>query len=191
MKVPLRFQITEFDCGTTALTNAISYLYEREEIPAELIKKIFDYTLDCKSKNEDSSQSGTSREAMQYLVKLINDYSGTKKFQIKCRYCEKVEVTLDLIRDSIKEKDVVLLRTYQNGEHYVIVTNVDEENVYIFDSYYLDEQYHGKERLVEIVFDYPFKYNRIVNIKRFDAQTIKDFSLGPIEKRECVLISRK
>ena len=35
MKIPLRFQITEFDCGTVALQNAISYLYDRENVPAE------------------------------------------------------------------------------------------------------------------------------------------------------------
>ena len=47
MKTPLRFQITEFDCGTVSLQNAFSYLFERKEIPAELIKAIHKYTLDC------------------------------------------------------------------------------------------------------------------------------------------------
>ena len=47
MKIPLRFQITEFDCGTVSLQNAISYLFEREDIPAELIRAISLYTLDC------------------------------------------------------------------------------------------------------------------------------------------------
>ena len=39
MKIPLRFQITEFDCGAVSLLNCLSFLYEREEIPAVLIKK--------------------------------------------------------------------------------------------------------------------------------------------------------
>ena len=47
MKVPLRFQITEYDCATTTLQNAISFLFEREEIPAEIIRTISLYTLDC------------------------------------------------------------------------------------------------------------------------------------------------
>ena len=51
MKVPLRFQITEFDCGTVSLLNAFSYLYEREQIPALLVKQIHKYTLDCYDEN--------------------------------------------------------------------------------------------------------------------------------------------
>ena len=47
MKIPLRFQVTEFDCGTVSLLNAFSYLFDRDEIPAELVKAIHKYTLDC------------------------------------------------------------------------------------------------------------------------------------------------
>lgn len=39
MKTPLRYQITEFDCGSVSLINCIVFLFEREEIPAELIKQ--------------------------------------------------------------------------------------------------------------------------------------------------------
>ena len=45
MKIPLRFQITEFDCGSVSLINCISYLFDREEIPAKLLKTIFGLSL--------------------------------------------------------------------------------------------------------------------------------------------------
>ena len=32
MKVPLRYQNTEYDCGTTSFINALAYLYDREVI---------------------------------------------------------------------------------------------------------------------------------------------------------------
>ena len=51
MKVPLRFQITEYDCGTVSLLNAFSYLFDREELPALLVKQINKYTLDCYDEN--------------------------------------------------------------------------------------------------------------------------------------------
>ena len=35
MKVPLRYQNTEYDCGTTSFVNALAYLYDREDIPVE------------------------------------------------------------------------------------------------------------------------------------------------------------
>ena len=191
MKVPLRFQITEFDCGTVALVNAISYLFNREEIPAELIKGISSYTLDCYDEDGNLGEAGTSRDAIEYLCRWITNYSKTKDFGIKCDYYSEEEVGIDLIKKAIKNKGVAFLRTYQGVEHYVIVTDIDDENVYIFDSYYLDENHYDEEKQVEIVFDQPFKYNRIVSLKRFDTQTKKDFSLGPINRRECVLIFRK
>ena len=33
MKVPLRYQNTEYDCGITSFVNVLAYLYEREDIP--------------------------------------------------------------------------------------------------------------------------------------------------------------
>ena len=51
MKTPLRHQITEFDCGSVSLINCIAYLFERHEIPAELVKEISTYTLDCYDKD--------------------------------------------------------------------------------------------------------------------------------------------
>ena len=33
MKNPLRYQMTEYDCGPTSMLNAMSYLFPREAIP--------------------------------------------------------------------------------------------------------------------------------------------------------------
>ena len=43
MKNPLRYQNTEYDCGPTTFTNALAFLYDREEIPIELLKAIYKY----------------------------------------------------------------------------------------------------------------------------------------------------
>ena len=37
MKNPLHYQISECDCGPISMLNAVSYLFEREEIPPEII----------------------------------------------------------------------------------------------------------------------------------------------------------
>ena len=47
MKIPLRYQVSEFDCGTVSLLNAISYLFKSDEIPVELVRAIHLYTIDC------------------------------------------------------------------------------------------------------------------------------------------------
>lgn len=45
-KTPLDYQITEYDCGTTTLLNALRYLFKRSEISPEVYKFIMQYTMD-------------------------------------------------------------------------------------------------------------------------------------------------
>ena len=40
MKTPLRYQFSEYDCGPTSLQNALSFLFDREEIPPEVLRGI-------------------------------------------------------------------------------------------------------------------------------------------------------
>ena len=47
MDNPLRYQMTEYDCGPTSMLNAVSYLFRRDEIPPELTRNIMLYCLDC------------------------------------------------------------------------------------------------------------------------------------------------
>ena len=190
MKTPLRYQITEFDCASASLTNCISYLFDREEIPAELIKIINAYTLDCYDKFGNLGNKGTSREVVEYLSKWIVQYGENNNFNIRCKYVEKENVSLDLIKEWIKNKGCVNVRTYCDGvEHYVTITNIKNKFVYIFDPYYIPEKNFNNN--TEVFFEHnPFKYNRKVSLERFTSLSPLDFSLGPIEKRECVLVSR-
>jgi len=191
MKIPLRFQITSFDCGTVSLMNAISYLFEREEIPAELIKAISMYTLDCYDEKGNFGHCGTSRESITFVSNWINNFSKAKDLSIKCKKHEGEEVTLDKIKKCIAKKGVVLVRLWQKSEHYVLVTDIDDELVYLFDPFYLEENHYDNEPEVRMVFDKPFSHNRTVSIKRFISEATKDFAMGKINKREIVLINRK
>lgn len=76
MKVPLRFQVTEFDCGTVSLLNAFSYLFDREELPALLVKKINEYTLDCYDEDGNLGNGGTSENAINGLTSWITKYAN-------------------------------------------------------------------------------------------------------------------
>lgn len=190
MKIPLRFQITEFDCGTVTLQNAISYLYERENIPAEIIRAISLYTLDCYDDKGNLGQGGTSKEAISMMTNWITNYTNSHDFKLQAEHFLAENVTIDLIRKKLTEKSCIVLRTYQDVEHYVLITNIDRDNVYLFDPYYLEEKYYGLDNSVEIIFDRPFEYNRKVSIERFDTETHKDFALGPMENRECLIFTK-
>ena len=67
MKIPLHYQVSNYDCGPTSLVNALSVLFEREDIPPELIRNIMLYCLDCYNLQGEEGRSGTSRLAMMYF----------------------------------------------------------------------------------------------------------------------------
>lgn len=74
MKNRLHYQISEYDCGPTSMLNAISYLFQREEIPPEIIRNIMLYCLDCYSTEGVAGKSGTSRAAMMFLSNWLNGF---------------------------------------------------------------------------------------------------------------------
>ena len=191
MKIPLRFQITEFDCGTVSLLNCFSYLYEREEIPALLIKQIHKYTLDCYDENGNLGNGGTSKEAIDKLTTWITNYANSNDFDVECERLVGEEVTYDKMIECLNNNGVIFARCWQSNEHYITITKIKNKKVYIFDPYYFDKKYYDKDKQVKIIFNKPFTHNRIVSLKRLFSETHKDFSLGTIENRECVLINRK
>lgn len=189
MKTPLRFQVTEYDCGTVSLYNAISYLFDREEIPALLLKTIHKYTLDCYDENGNPGQGGTSKEAVEKIAAFMTKFTNENNFGIKCKKLNGLEVTIDKIIDCVKQKGCILIRCNLEGGHYVIITNVIKDKVYIFDPYYLDKNKY-KDKEVKIVLNKPFTHNRVVSVKRLFSETTKDFAFGDKNKRECVLMNR-
>lgn len=190
MKNPLRFQVTEFDCGTVSLQNAISYLFEREEIPAELIKAIHRYTLDCYDEKGNLGQGGTSREAINKLTHWITRYSNSNDFGVKCERLTGDAITLDKMIKCLQNDGCVFVRTWQKCEHYVIITKINKNSVYIFDPYYMEKGEYDSDKDVKIILNKPFTHNRIVSLERVFSETKKDFSLGVMDNRECVLINR-
>ena len=78
-----------------------------------------------------------------------------------------------------------------NSEHYVIITDIDDDFVYIRDPYYLDAWFYDNDKEVEIVLGHIFDYNRKVSVKRFSSVLKRDFALGPLKFRECTLMKRK
>lgn len=190
MKVPLRFQVTEFDCGTVSLLNCFSFLFNREQIPAELVRAIHVYTLDSYDENGNLGAGGTSAKAINNLSHWITRYSAEKDFNVRCEMLSKNEISLEKFKDCLNDNGCIFLRVWQSVGHYVIITKIDNKYAYIFDPYYLPKNYYKKNKNVKIVLSHPFEYNRIVNLKRVFSETKNDFSLGEIDLRECVLINR-
>lgn len=98
-------------------------------------------------------------------------------------------VTLKKIEDCVKAGGCVNLRTYQEVEHYVTVTNVDDKFVYLFDPYFNPASEYENNPHITADFDHPTQYNRIVDKKYFNSTKEDEFCLGPIAKREIVLLT--
>lgn len=191
MKTPLRYQVTEFDCGTVSLLNAMSYLYKRKDIPAELVRAIHLYTLDCYDDKGHLDEGGTSWKAIEFLSRWITDYSLKNNFDLSCIYLKGEDITYEIMEKCIKRNGVIFIKCWQKCEHYVIITHINELNAYIFDSYFLDYDEYDNDPDIRIIQSKPDEYNRIVKIDRLFSENKKDFSLGCIKDRECVLMTKK
>lgn len=78
MKNPLHYQLSEYDCGPTTMLNAISFLFEREEISPVVIRNVMLYCLDSYNGEGIMGKSGTSSAAMilKISVKVFGDWQG-------------------------------------------------------------------------------------------------------------------
>ena len=191
MKIPLRYQNTEYDCGTTSFVNALAYLYDREDVPVELIKAIYRYTLDVESEDGVVGKGGTSRKHAELLARYFVKYANENDdFKINCKVLSKEEVNLDEMKKTVDNNGVIIARCFQDVEHYVLITKIDENFAYIFDPYYLEEDYYYDDEDVAIVLHETFTHNRVVKLERLFDESNKDFSLLKKSDREVILINR-
>ena len=190
MKVPLRYQNTEYDCGTTSFVNALAYLYDREDVPVELLKAIYKFTLDVENKEGIEGKGGTSKWHAELLTKYFIEYAESNNFDIHCKVLYGDDVTLDIMKKTIENNGVIIARCYQESEHYVLITKIDDNFAYIFDPYYLNEDYYVNDEDVAIVLHKSFTHNRLVKIERLFDESHKDFSLLEKNKRSVILLNR-
>ncbi len=191
MKIPLRYQNTEYDCGTTSFVNALAYIYEREDIPVELLKAIYRFTLDVDGKDGIEGTGGTSRKHAELLAKYFTEYANKNdEFDINCKILYGKDVTLEKMKKTLDDNGVIIARCWQDTEHYVLITKIDDNFAYIFDPYYLKEDYYVKDDDVAIVLHEAFTHNRLVKIERLFDESLKDFSLLEEAKRSVILINR-
>ena len=189
MKNPLHYQLSEYDCGPTSMLNAMSYLFQREDIPPEIIRNIMLYCLDCYGPDGACGKSGTSCMAMMFLSNWLNGFGPAGHFPISSRYLSGEAVNFgpdSSLRDALRRGGAAVVRVDFEGWHYVLLTDIQGDNVFLFDPYYRDQSFVGEE--IQMVTDHPAAYNRIVPTRYFDRETQEVYSFGPMEGREAVLL---
>lgn len=198
MKNFLNYQSTEYDCGPVSMMNGVRYLFDREEIYPDVPKFIMLYCMDMYNENGEFCKSGTSHSVMEFLSNWLNHFSKIKHFPIECECIEGERVTLGprcKIARAVKDGAAAVLYVHLDVWHYVLLTDVQGDNAYIFDPYYEDEESYPRDPnyvsdAIEFVFDQPKKYNRIISIDRLNQTNLDYYAMGPVKNRLAVIMKR-
>lgn len=189
MKNPLRYQMSEYDCGPTCMLNAVSFLFQREDIPPEVIRNIMLYSLDCYGEGGAPGRSGTSRKAMMFLSHWLDGFGKVGHLPVSSQYLSGRTVHIgneSLINDCLRRGGVAVVRLYYEVEHYVLMTGEQEDCLLLFDPWYMEEPFDEKDVLVTL--EHPFTYNRVVPCSYFNQEGTGLYALGSLEEREAVLL---
>ena len=191
MKVPLRYQVTNYDCGPTSLLNGLSILFEREEIPPEVLRRIVACSIDWIGEDGTPGKRGTTHAAMAHLSAWLEDCGRAGWLDLSCRYLTGKDVTLaegSSLRGAILRGGTAVAFIDLDGWHYILLTGVEEDRVLAFDPWILPEPFPVLD--VKTDYDHPYLYNRVVPLERFESTDIHPYSFGPYETREAVLMTK-
>ncbi len=192
MKNPLHYQTTEYDCGPTSMLNAVNYLFHRKEISPDVVKNIMLYCLDSYNKKGEAYKNGTTGMAMLFLSNWLNQFGKVKKWPIHCEVLngEVIQVSLtSRIAECLGQGGVVVARVMLGCWHYVLITGIDSEYVYLFDPYYRVKAF--QEDGIDIIKDAPLKMNRKVKHTYMNSESNGNYAFGKKEGRECILLYNK
>lgn len=189
MQNPLAYQTTEYDCGPTAILNAVRYLFRREDIPPAMIKAITHYTLEGVNENGETGKTGTSAMAMRFLSHWFNCYADKMKFPIRSEFLSGEDVRLEPgcpLFSCLNDGGAAVLRLWHGCGHYVTVTGVEDDALLLFDPYYRVDEFTVEG--IETVSDQPCRCNRRVSFSRMNQMKKRAYALRSPAKRELMLI---
>ena len=196
MKTPLRYQVTHFDCGTATFVNALMYLYERDEIPTEVVEYVTTITGD-RNLGLGGNKRGTSAKVFAFLASWCNDYVASGGLPIRCQALlgpEEVSMRDDsALVEGLRSGAVAVCGCCLGADHYVLITGIDDERVYLFDPYYDTWPMHELSVPVvgvTLVDDHPLEYNRIVERWVLEEPAGTPYSLEAKVGRDAVLMWR-
>ena len=194
MYSPFNYQVSEYDCVPTAIVNAVSYLFHRKEIPPMVIRHIYLYCMDTVSRDARFGIGGTSKLAVRLLGNWLSSYK-MKKFSVTTQFLDKQRVSLETngqIYTCLDQGGVVVcnLLLTPKEEHYVMITAIEDEWVYCFDSY-RRRSVRGMQGKIKVL---KLDDGRAPNLKIkrdwLERTETRRFCLGPFPIRESLLIWR-
>lgn len=191
MKIPLAYQKTEYDCAPTSIYNGLSYLFEREEIPPDILKPVMIYTMDCYNRKGHPGKWGTSRAAMEYIANWFNHFAAQTKFPLMTEYFQNEDICIEndcYVGQAVRNGSVAVVRLYYDEEHYALITKIEDDMVYMFDPHYRYICHRGASGDIKLVMDKPKEYNSVFSLERLNSEGKGFYMMGPKANREIILM---
>lgn len=195
MKSPLRYQATDADCDKTSLTNAFMYLFERSEIPLQVIDYITHVTGDCNLAVNGYCR-GTSAHSLAFMAAWCNDYLVKVAMPARAQALWGDEVRMrgcSPLMEGLRGGAVAMCGCDLSVDHYVLMTCLDGEDMLLLDPCYEPyppEHFVLPEQGVAWVDDAPFSHNRVVSRTVLDDPASVSYTLHAVSGRDAVLLWR-
>ncbi|MDR2605880.1 MAG: peptidase C39, partial [Oscillospiraceae bacterium] len=173
----------------TSILNAINFLFDREEIPPDILRYVMMYTLDSYSDKGEAFKNGTSQMAMMFLSNWLNQFARAKKLPILCQYLSGQRVSVSSnseIVSALQQGGVAVVRLFYDVWHYVTLTGISGSGAEIFDPYYRKRPF--KQPGIELITDKPFSANRTVSFEVLNNTGRSLYALGGLDGREAILL---
>ena len=130
-------------------------------------------------------------EIMRYLANWLNGYASSTNYPInaQCIYGKKISPTPNsLLYKWINDGGVAVARMHFGSYgHYVTITKIDNEYVYLFDPYAQEEKEDWEDG-ISVIKDRPYQFNRKVKIEN---QNQRDYySFGDADFCNIILLKK-
>ena len=193
MKNLLNYQSSEYDCGPTSMTNAIRYLFDREEIAPGILKHIWVMGNDTFCDEGQIGKHGTSKSSMRYMADWLRGFGKGCKFPIDAEFLENGDTVIapgSKTWRCLEKGGCVVMRCSSGGiGHYVLLTCLlPEGEIGLFDPYAETPEF--KEPGRRVVTGQPAVMNRAVRYDLLNLTDLSDYAMGELSKRENLLIWR-
>ena len=192
MKTPLNYQVTSKDNSNAALEDSLMFLFEREEMPLEILKALYVYSVECYNDKTEYNTAEYGKQYMATMSRYISDVLKNKNLNFNCVHSKGESVTLSSILYCLKNYGCACVKVWKDNEpHYVTVTALDSSSVYLFDPYYEYASFYKANDNVKAILDMPFNYNRKVKLEHFVRSRQDDYCMGAPANREAVMFVKK
>jgi len=194
MKVPFRQQASEYDCVPTTFLNALSFLFERREIPPQVVQRIYLYSLDAVTSSKGVGH-GTSGLAIQLLGNWLAKFKYSK-FLVQTEFISGESVHLrkgNKIARTLGDGGVALLRVKHAGNawHYVLAISISGGWLYCYDPYARTPKAGKPDKYEFLETNDAQGPNLRISSKWLDTNSNKNpYQFGTLTDRECLIIKR-